>query len=686
MSKRKTIIRTILLGFMISLMLYRHSIVLASNLAIPYEDVVYPPTPTPTEQDPSIEITPEPSEITPEISEAPETVTPTQEVTPIEEVTPTEEITPTESPYAVEKDGMKVSKEKENRYYKLSIEKNGVLYCPDTSVYDYNKNKISDYYSTRMRLPIGNYYVDKYEKLNFTVDGSNCEQEYNDTYDTANYVQTNVQYTGNINRGSDEDYDYYKFELNEQNRVYVEFKTKNDSRYSVKLYQEESNGNTTKLSDQYTENSISTTSRLRLPKGTYFFVVSRQGYSTADDDYTFTIISENNGSGNYEQEWNDTIQTATSMEYGSEYIGNICNSDDEDYFKLIIPYTGKATVKMTIPRQCDNNLFKVEYFSEDDVDKYYKNYFYTNENPVNVSKEFDIAPGIYYIKVSTGSYRYNSAIDYKIVMEGKEVKEVKSLSLSGNKKSFTVGDKEQLTVTYNPSDATDKEVSWESSDSSIVSVTNAGEITCKSAGSAKITVTCKKNKEIKATLSVKVVDKVSKVTKTEKKEKPGYTYSKEEVDIGDVVNLDFYYDDSSKLKFSSSKTSIATVSKTGVVKFKKSGNVTISVTLSDGTVNKHPFYVKPKPSGDNTLKKVKASKGSVKMTGKTTFTITLSSKQTYTVIQPVTNHKKATYIIDNWYTSTKTIYVEPKKTVTVKVKVYAENGKTKTYTVKVKRK
>lgn len=83
-----------------------------------------------------------------------------------------------------------------------------------------------------------------------------------------------------------------------------------------------------------------------------------------------------------------------------------------------------------------------------------------------------------------------------IAVEGISLPTTKTIELG---KTFT------LTPTFNPNNATNKIVTWTSSDESIVAVDNAGKITGKKVGSAIITVTTQDGNK-KATCTVTVVN------------------------------------------------------------------------------------------------------------------------------------------------------------------------------------
>lgn len=68
---------------------------------------------------------------------------------------------------------------------------------------------------------------------------------------------------------------------------------------------------------------------------------------------------------------------------------------------------------------------------------------------------------------------------------------VTSVSLNATSASLVVGDTKQLTATISPSNATDKSVTWSSSNSSVASVSSSGLVTAKARGTA--TITCKAN-------------------------------------------------------------------------------------------------------------------------------------------------------------------------------------------------
>ena len=150
--------------------------------------------------------------------------------------------------------------------------------------------------------------------------------------------------------------------------------------------------------------------------------------------------------------------------------------------------------------------------------------------------------------------------------------------VSLNKSSLTLseGETATLTATVTPSNATDKTVTWSSSNTSVATVSSSGVVTAKSIGSATITVTTKDGNKT-ATCNVTVVVPVSGVSldQTSLTMIPGDTQT-----LTATVTPSNASDKT--VTWTSSNTSVATVSSSGVVTAKTGGSATITVTTNDG--------------------------------------------------------------------------------------------------------
>ena len=170
---------------------------------------------------------------------------------------------------------------------------------------------------------------------------------------------------------------------------------------------------------------------------------------------------------------------------------------------------------------------------------------------------------------------------------------------SGRVLTLAVGKNFQMKVKVTPSKATNKKVSYQSANSKIAKVNKTGKITARKKGTTKITVKAKDGSGKKATLTVKVIIPVKKVTFTAPS-KSTITLTK-----GKTYQLKTKVTPSNatikKLKYSSSKKSLATVNSKGKVTLKKAGTVKITAKTTDGSVKKAVCTIKiknPKPDPD----------------------------------------------------------------------------------------
>ena len=67
---------------------------------------------------------------------------------------------------------------------------------------------------------------------------------------------------------------------------------------------------------------------------------------------------------------------------------------------------------------------------------------------------------------------------------------VSSVSLSKTEAELVIGNTLQLTATVSPSNATEKNITWNSSNTTIATITPTGLVTAKAEGSANITASC----------------------------------------------------------------------------------------------------------------------------------------------------------------------------------------------------
>lgn len=166
---------------------------------------------------------------------------------------------------------------------------------------------------------------------------------------------------------------------------------------------------------------------------------------------------------------------------------------------------------------------------------------------------------------------------------------VEEITLNKTSTSRYKGTTYTLKATVLPENATFKDVTWSSSDTSIVTVDENGKITAKKAGTAIITCTSADNPLSKATCKVKVKIKTTGVSVKEKTT----MYVGQQITLTPTVTPS----DASnkKVTWKSSDKSIATVDSNGNVTAKKKGTAVITCTTDNGgytdtctvTVNKY---------------------------------------------------------------------------------------------------
>lgn len=319
---------------------------------------------------------------------------------------------------------------------------------------DGNLTKVADTYYGAVRLGVGSYkvevnsYGDIICKVTFTEEQKELyEQEENDTIDTANEIKTNSVYTGNLNyfhwRNNGTDYntldvDYYKITLDKPGKVYVQYTVEDFSTgYSygynentVKLLAEDEDGNintVTQVGGQYSENKTRYSGRYRLPKGNYYISVSRGQasyyYECADiTDYQLKVNYTEESADKYEQEYNDTLDTANKISTNSAYTGNISNEKDIDYFIFTLDKKSSVKLQTKVPRQSTDKLFTFGIYKSNGTSKVAE--VKSGTNPTAYTTEKELEPGTYYVIVKKGDAAVESEVDYSINVMATEVQEI----------------------------------------------------------------------------------------------------------------------------------------------------------------------------------------------------------------------------------------------------------------------
>ncbi|MBQ4026277.1 MAG: Ig-like domain-containing protein, partial [Bacteroidales bacterium] len=165
-----------------------------------------------------------------------------------------------------------------------------------------------------------------------------------------------------------------------------------------------------------------------------------------------------------------------------------------------------------------------------------------------------------------------------VTVEAKPVA-VESVSLDKSELTLEVGDEATLTATVSPADATDKEVSWSSSDPSVATVDEGGKVVAKAPGTTAVTVTTKDGgKSASCAVTVKAKGVAVESVSLDKSELT--LVVGEDATLTATVKPDGATDKS--VSWASDKEAVATVDESGKVSAKAEGEATITVTTKDG--------------------------------------------------------------------------------------------------------
>lgn len=86
------------------------------------------------------------------------------------------------------------------------------------------------------------------------------------------------------------------------------------------------------------------------------------------------------------------------------------------------------------------------------------------------------------------------------------------VQIDGSIGTIEVGDSKFLTATITPTDATDKNITWKSSDETIATVSTSGQVTAKKSGIVDITATTSNGKTSTVKISIKEPIKIENTT------------------------------------------------------------------------------------------------------------------------------------------------------------------------------
>lgn len=397
------------------------------------------------------------------------------------------------------------------------------------------------------------------------------EIETNNTFDTANIIETNVTYEGNYNKYKD--VDYFKFTM--QNPGLAEI---NVTVAPYVLYEEDSNGNVYEVikGNQYSKDSQK---RLRLGKGNYFLVIT-PSESSDKREYTLCVNATYESAEDYEQESNNVKSLANEKKTNHTYTGNLNTKEDVDCFKMTVSEPSFLALEFRVPRQTDKNMLKIRLY-DGNMEKVLEEATNT-ENPYLKTEEILCPAGTYYVRAEAG-WNYSSYFsdDYSFNLNQRPYKYVTSLSLPATK-TATEGTTFTLTPTINPSDAENKTLSWSSSNPYVATVDANGKVTAKAAGTTNITVTATDRNSVTAVCTLTVQKRVIKYVTGISLPTNIRVENYETFSLAPVITPNDA--ENKALKWHSSNLDVAEVDQNGNVETFGCGTARITVTAKDRNI------------------------------------------------------------------------------------------------------
>ncbi|MGN1434036.1 MAG: Ig-like domain-containing protein [Ruminococcus sp.] len=481
-------------------------------------------------------------------------------------------------------------------------------------------------------IPKGNYYIkvsrgyyhsniDYTFKINCTS-SSTWETETNNSYDYADSINLNTYYNGTVNEYND--VDYYKFYMSNSSKISINVQhnsiDSSSSYWSFKLCN--MNGDELISFSPQGNKTNSTSNAANISSGNYYIKVSR-GYYHSDIDYSFSIntvtsptsvkitptsltlgaeesytltksVSPSNASTSYT--WSSSNTSVATVSNGKVTAKNsgtanitVKTSNGKTAQCKVTVKPAPTSVK-TNPSSVTLGVGETYTVSESTNSGSYANaanlkWSTSNSSVATVTKGSAnkatiTAKGIgtAYIKITL----YNGkTAQCKVTVKSAPT------SVTTNPASVTLGVGETYTVsesTNSGSYANAANLKWSTSNSSVATVTkgsaNKATITAKGVGTAYIKITLYNGKTAQCKVTVKNAPSSVSLSKTSLTLSKGATYT-----ISETTNSGSYAN-AANLKWSSSNTSVATVTKgsgnKATITAKSKGTAYIKITLYNG--------------------------------------------------------------------------------------------------------
>ena len=241
--------------------------------------------------------------------------------------------------------------------------------------------------------------------------------------ETFTLIDTNVRYSYHLDGKDDEN--KYKIKIPDANgilRLKLEHKVNDDSSlYCVGyLYDNDAEENPILKLDSGSSETKTESNRYRLSKGTYYIIVA--GGDVENARYSIEVEYKKAGN-NSESEPNDDYDKATIIAANTEYVGNLSDSHDKDFYKLNLKQKGKIRLDFKHQLLDDRYTHWAVHLYDSNNDELAE-FVSIGSDATTKTKTFRVPAGTIYIKVAQSMYNDDTDMDYKIkvhyTVEGKK--------------------------------------------------------------------------------------------------------------------------------------------------------------------------------------------------------------------------------------------------------------------------
>ena len=290
--------------------------------------------------------------------------------------------------------------------------------------------------SSNLGLAAGTYYIkvsakdNRYyywtnKKYNLNVvysEGNNWERESNNTFATANTVNTNTAYYGSISDGDSTDYDYYRVSLANAGYIRIDFGKEYDSNadhgWDVFLY----NSDYEKMISWTFEcgnSKTESTPEYGLDKGNYYiFVRPRDDRYYNKTNVNYNIKVNYFTSTVWEKEPNDDLGNPNDINTNVTYYGATADRND-DCYRFVLKKNGPVSINFG--KAYDENAdhgWKITLYNSDreEITNGVVSCGDTDSKSVITT---DLSAATYYIRVAPKGYWDLSTVTYNIKVTAK---------------------------------------------------------------------------------------------------------------------------------------------------------------------------------------------------------------------------------------------------------------------------